>query len=339
MMKMKASAATGLLLAAVCMRAAGIASADQNEVGSYDENIARKFAYYAQAVFCTDSAIRSWTCGPACDNAPIKSDSIPLVIGPGRKYSVQGLIAEIPAPSKSAAEGVQHCVVAFRGSVNLPNWEADLIATRVSWAGTIESDAKWCDGCLVHKGFAEAYAELREDMFKSLKYFACDSITVVGHSLGAAVATLATLDIRSSKEMLPKGPHLQVQPSFLFGSPRVGNKVFVEAFASAAKVHQVVGAWRVVHYHDPVPRLPPQITSPLSGECVYSHIAQEVYYTTRASSEYKICDESGEDPSCADSVSILRCVNMDHVTYLNITFASSKLPTECLPSLTTLLHV
>src|SRR6187399_1832970 len=67
--------------------------------------------------------------------------------------------------------------------------------------------------------------------------------------------------------------------------------------------------FRVVHNRDRVPHWPKAITA--GG---YHHIATEVWYTT--SFDYKVCDESGEDETCSNSLWILS--DDDHTFYLDL---------------------
>ncbi|KAK7749772.1 hypothetical protein SLS53_000351 [Cytospora paraplurivora] len=133
----------------------------------------------------------------------------------------------------------EEIVVAFRGSSSLRNWIADLDFVKVS-----------CDytaGCKVHDGFKVSWDEISEYCF-ALVEEAFDAhpnytLVVTGHSLGAAVGTLAAVELRN------KGYACDL---YTYGSPRVGNLAFVEYVNSQAGAE-----YRVTHYDDPVPRLPP----------------------------------------------------------------------------------
>jgi len=242
------------------------------------------------------------------------------VLGPGKDWEVSGFVAILDEPTRSHDE----CVVSFRGSSNAENAMADLYFKRAYWGGQTGVEVSWCPGCLVHTGFAEAYDELKTEMLAALENLSCKRISVTGHSLGAAVATLATLDLRA-------GHGLAVPTSMLFGAPRVGNDHFVTAFVAAADRQGLAApAWRIVHYHDPVPRLPPAL--PEGFPFSYRHVPREVYYTDENSSAFQVCDGSGEDPSCSDSVPLLSCLNFDHLTYLNVTFAIRHMPSACIAS-------
>ena len=89
----------------------------------------------------------------------------------------------------------------------------------------------------IHKGFRKALDSVWKDIEKELSQLACP-IFYTGHSLGAALATLAAARY---------GP----RAVYTFGSPRVGN----EAFAASL---QTVPIHRVVDNKDAVALLPPE---------------------------------------------------------------------------------
>ena len=66
-----------------------------------------------------------------------------------------------------------------------------------------------------------------------------------------------------------------------------------------------------MHYHDPVPHVPLQAMG-------YVHVAREIFYTDQNSSTYKVCDKSGEDPTCSDSVPYTEWNPDDHMYYMGI---------------------
>jgi kumamolisin len=73
------------------------------------------------------------------------------------------------------------------------------------------------------------------------------SIEVTGHSLGAALATLYTIENARTDQI--SSPRICT-----FASPLVGDATFVAAFNSLA-----LTSWRVVNQRDVVPKLPPEI--------------------------------------------------------------------------------
>ena len=106
--------------------------------------------------------------------------------------------------------------VAFRGTNrNFKNWMQNLNVYQMSYGK--------CRNCKVHSGFNDAYQRVGSDRIleelKSLKKkYPSAKLAVTGHSLGAAMATIALPDI--CKEFS------SVDYFYTFGSPRVGDQNF-----------------------------------------------------------------------------------------------------------------
>ena len=102
-----------------------------------------------------------------------------------------------------------------------------------------------------------------------------------------------------------------------------------------------------MHQNDIVPQLPPQEGLGLfdfhhpptevwyrTGEPYTSYVTRHTshltphtsYLTTHtcAGEPYKVCDQSGEDTSCQDSVPFLRLSAADHTWYLNMSTGCSN---------------
>jgi triacylglycerol lipase len=152
-------------------------------------------------------------------------------------------------------------VLAFRGTEkNLEDWRTD-----AEFALT----AKPCifDGTETHAGFCgefdKAYPELKE---KIAEYVKDDMLLyVTGHSLGAALATLAAARLTVDKV---RGVHAV----YTFGSPRVGNPAFAKAYdyVLGPRTHRCVNA------EDLVTRVPPRIIP--GKDWKYDHVGQVVYF-------------------------------------------------------------
>mmetsp|Transcript_18545 Transcript_18545/g.58103 ORF Transcript_18545/g.58103 Transcript_18545/m.58103 type:complete len:329 (+) Transcript_18545:11-997(+) len=320
-------AAIGVAAAsAMLLGPAGLAEAADVTAPAYNEREALTYVNYARAAFCTSEAITRWDCGEACEGAPVVNGSVRF-FGPGENWQVQGYVARLPAPSGQ-------CVVAFRGSIVWQNWLADAYFLLEDWPpqGSGRESASWCSDCRVHRGFASAYEELRPAIVASLRGLNCTSTAVVGHSLGGALASLAMLDLRAAEG-------LRVEPAYTFGKPRVGNQAYVEALLAAAKKQGVEPAsWRVVHYRDPVPRMPPA-TEHIG---LYAHEPHEVFYDTRSSDFTRECEHGvelvngHEDPTCSWAAMLAECINLDHLDYLNKSMAYRKMDAKCTGAATVL---
>jgi hypothetical protein len=149
---------------------------------------------------------------------------------------------------------------------------------------------------------AVCYLAVRDTIATSLAQFGCKDVTLTGHSLGAALATLAAYDL---------GATYTIQDVYNFGSPRVGNPAFASAYNAKFSNH-----WRVTHYKDPVPHGP-------TLSMGFYHIANEAYYKNTTEDGYKICT-TAEDKSCADQfggnlfsdLALAACCADDHLEYM-----------------------
>lgn len=124
---------------------------------------------------------------------------------------------------------------------------------------------------------------------------------VTGHSLGAALAQLTSMDL------VKAGIACTV---YNFGQPRTGDK----AFASFATPK--VPTFRVVHNKDTVPHLP--FTSGMD----YYHICTEEFED--ASGKLKTCNSSCEDPTCGDQYEFKQTNVDDHLQYLGFPISSCE---------------
>lgn len=101
----------------------------------------------------------------------------------------------------------------------------------------------------VHNGFRLQFESVESDITHMLETNAdlFNTIVFTGHSLGASLATLASIyyTIHFTGKY-----HIKL---YNFGSPRVGNSQFVEYFS---KLKPNIDCWRVFNYEDPVPMVP-----------------------------------------------------------------------------------
>ena len=132
-------------------------------------------------------------------------------------------------------------VLAVQGSNNIRNWIADAVFNLV--------DCDLTSGCEADDGFSTAWDEISAAVTAAVDSALAASpgyrFVVSGHSLGAAVGTLAGANLRLNAA-------LGTIDIYTYGSPRVGNAVFAN-FVDG----QAGSEWRVTHLDDPVPRLPP----------------------------------------------------------------------------------
>ncbi|MBI1881189.1 MAG: lipase family protein [Chloroflexi bacterium] len=123
----------------------------------------------------------------------------------------------------------------------------------------------------VHRGFLEALETVWSDVWKQIQKFQertktgtlitgkGKSVWFTGHSLGAALATLAAARLRLEMDRGVFG-------LYTFGSPRVGDRTFADAFDGVFKRY----TFRFVNNNDLVTRVPLR-------EMEYSHVGTFVY--------------------------------------------------------------
>lgn len=104
-------------------------------------------------------------------------------------------------------------------------------------------------GVCVHRGFQEQFLVVKEDMTRFLEKHkrGIDHVIFCGHSLGGALATIASAHFA---HML--GPEIKVS-CHTFGAPRVGNRAF------SKHMNKLIGReehWRVYHERDPICFIP-----------------------------------------------------------------------------------
>lgn len=110
----------------------------------------------------------------------------------------------------------------------------------------------WPAGGNVHSGFAKALLDVWQGVDSALQLIGDYRLLFTGHSLGAAMATLAS--------SLQKPASL-----YTFGSPRVGDHAFVDLL-------KAVDNHRYVDCSDLIARVPPE------GMLGYAHIPGDLYY-------------------------------------------------------------
>ena|GEM_PF-923500 len=145
-------------------------------------------------------------------------------------------------------------IVAFRGTQTATDWINDLEFTS-------EAYRPIPGGGTVHHGFQHVYYAVRDNLLKLVKE-RCGSIRevlVTGHSLGAALATLALPDILHFLREQPGVPEDLAVTLYNLASPRVGHTDFKNFFNTRFP------CWRVVNFWDVVPNVPPQLAG-------YAHV-------------------------------------------------------------------
>jgi len=248
--------------------------------GSYDEDKAKQLYMFSSAAYCHPESITNWDCKPCqAIDASFRAQAIT-----NSTEQTQGLVGS----------GNGRIIVSFRGSENIPNWIDDIDMRKMPYPYS------GCSGCEVHSGFYAAWASLQDQTLRlvndEVKKQPHAKIYVTGHSLGAAMAVLCAADLAFTHG-------LSIEAVYTFGDPRAGNSKFVELFEAASKE-----TWRVTHWRDPVPHLVPEALG-------FAHVPTEVFYT-QDSSNFTVCNGSGEDDSCSNQFWVDYDVD-DHLNYFS----------------------
>jgi hypothetical protein len=149
-------------------------------------------------------------------------------------------------------------VLAFRGTASIENWLTDGQAAQTkdpAYPGK------------VHQGFAGAMRGIWPDLVQKLPPpTSTIPLWVTGHSLGAALATLAAVRLQAAR--------FAVRAVYTYGSPRVGDPDFYSDYAPVA--------YRFVNNNDVVPHVPLEYMAvPVSLHavqlCRYKHVGTLEY--------------------------------------------------------------
>jgi triacylglycerol lipase len=161
------------------------------------------------------------------------------------------------------AANSRFAIVAFRGS-EIWRREEHFDAQRILADLKTNIDIRlsdWAEGERVHSGFKTAMDEIWGKLGPEIEKLETQGLKIwlTGHSLGAALATLAADRLQD------------VQGLYTFGSPRVGDKGF--------QAHFQVPAFRVVNGKDIVETVP--------GKDPFRHIGERVWIVSDGRLQYR----------------------------------------------------
>lgn len=256
------------------------------QVSSFDFSYATRMAHISGAAYCSQDQVTSWTCGTHCS-------------------SVQGL------------EQIQYIENQQRVLAVFVAWDSSINAIVVSFRGTVSSITDWVNNLAytktypfdqhpdvgVHHGFWNNWQYLKTPVLAAVKSIQQshpgDTVVLTGHSLGAAMAADAALDLSINDGLRTSVVN--------FGSPRAGNSGFHSLLQQ-----EVPNFWRVTHNRDLVPHTPPE-------DFGFYHASNEVFFPG-SDSQYQVCDGSGEDASCSNKCAKwLTCTSVaDHLNYFGV---------------------
>jgi len=154
-------------------------------------------------------------------------------------------------------DAAHELILAFPGTASFDDQLTDilalLLAPNLVFPALIIDE---CRGCTVHLGVLLAWLSILAPLRKTLDALRAECpdyrLTITGHSLGGAIATLAYASLRHFG--------YDIAAVYTFGQPRTGNPLFashIDALAGATETAPGV-FFRSTHGSDGVPQLPTQ---------------------------------------------------------------------------------
>ncbi|MER3433777.1 MAG: lipase [Leptolyngbya sp. ERB_1_1] len=158
-----------------------------------------------------------------------------------------------------------HNIIVFRGTSNPKEWLANFQASQSDYVQSGVTRGR------VHTGFLRLYNQLSDQVRSAANRFnPALPCFVVGHSLGGALATLATADLAQNSALKNQ---LRL---YSYAAPRVGDQSFAQFFSTISP-----NSYRIINLTDIVPTVPP---ANIRGQ-QYSHTGQEWVFLDYAAGE------------------------------------------------------
>ena len=276
----------------------------------YDPTLAFEMLRASTAAYCYDSELQNMGCGDICNDL----QGYQYI----EQYNYDISSSESVSFSTFVNTDANIFVMAFRGTTGFSQLVDELMHSRA-----VTYDLHDINDAVVTGYFYDQYKNLRDDVLSALQAAIAQypdyTFNFAGHSLGGAFATLALLDA-SYGQYLPK----ERTNLFSYGCPRVGDFNLAQAVVNSANT-----IYRVTHYKDIIPHLPPCVVNwerqcqadpghaSEDGTLLFNawHVWPEIFYTGETSLDFKICQD-GEDPACSDQFLTIMESIADHLMYL-----------------------
>ncbi|KAJ7027921.1 alpha/beta-hydrolase [Mycena alexandri] len=259
-------------------------------------------AQFARVAYCSSKSITDWTCGEPCTSL---GNVTFLQSGGDQGLIPLYYIAHDPSDNSLA---VAHEGTDSKNILSILNdvkfGLVDLNVTRFP-----DTAGK---GIQVHSGFQQTFERTADGLLagvmKGLASTGAKKVTVTGHSLGAALATMTGALIKKSVD-----PSVEVTVTG-FGLPRGGNQAWADFLDSD------VGVQYMTNQNDPVPIVPPRSLG-------FHHSSGEVHIVDDTQQDFVDCP--GQDnENCSTGNSLLKVDVTNHKgPYFNdISFGRSACP-------------
>ncbi|KAJ7065347.1 alpha/beta-hydrolase [Mycena amicta] len=259
-------------------------------------------AQFARVSYCSTKSITTWTCGEPCTSL----GNVTFLQSGGD----QGLIPLYFIAHDPTDDAI---VVAHEGTdskniLSILNDAkfglVDLNATRFP---------QFADqGVQVHSGFQQTFERTADGLLagvlKGLADTGASKVSVTGHSLGAAIATMTGLWVKQNVD-----PSVEVTVSG-FGLPRGGNQAWADLLDTE------VGVTFMTNQNDPVPTVPPLFLG-------FQHPNGEIHIVDDTQNNFLSCP--GQDnENCATGNSLLSVSVSNHKGpyFDNLLFGRSACP-------------
>ncbi|KAG8214552.1 Alpha/Beta hydrolase protein [Butyriboletus roseoflavus] len=210
------------------------------------------YTEFARAAYCPPSIVQGWTCGQACQAVPDFQVSLTGGDGNAIQYYYVGYW-----PSSNSV------VVAHQGTdpTQLLSDLTDVVIVMENLDPTLFPGVD--SSVQVHSGFANEHAKTAPIVLNQVKslisQYGATSVTLVGHSLGGALAELDCMFMALNL------PHNITIKGVTYGTPRVGNPAWAALFDATISDFQ-----RINNEKDVVPIVPGRFLG-------FSHVMGEVH--------------------------------------------------------------
>ena len=151
---------------------------------------------------------------------------------------------------------VDMAIVSFRGTQQTRDWMTNLRLTKEPVDKRIQGRARLVGH--VHSGFNQAFRSVQDQIRGHLRDLRDVPLYITGHSLGGALAILATWYLPSDS----------LAACYTFGSPRVGDHGLMNHFRTPI--------YRIVNGADPVPLVPPSMHTVSVLEAILTALAKSI---------------------------------------------------------------
>ncbi|KAI0754989.1 alpha/beta-hydrolase [Daedaleopsis nitida] len=272
-MRVAAASSFALAFAATALAAPSLVERSVSALSASQLASFAPFTQFARAAYCPLEAVKSWKCGSACDALPGFQPTLAGGDGAGVQFFYVGFM-----PS-------QKSVVVVHQGTDPAKLEADLTDLKFPLENP---DPKLFPGIpgyvQVHGGFRDEHAKTATQILAETKKLlaakGANQVTVIGHSLGGALAELDSVFLALN---LPSNIKIKV---VTYGKPRVGNTPWAGLVDS-----KVQDFTRINNERDIVPIIPGRGLG-------FTHPHGEVHITAPGKAVACPGDDNADDSDC-----------------------------------------